>query len=128
MDKYDEAIEWLVANANDGERQEYGSVVEYAWDDDEHSAHCLFQHATVSGSHEEYGHSGFCGCLTQIRQAPFERFAATEDLSDEIAADERIPKDIRTLQDRRGDELRAALQPFAEWQRRLDKEIRGVAV
>ena len=122
-DKYDEAIDWLVANPTDDSGRE--STFE-AWflpheDTPEFiaKAHCLFQFATPSG-----GEDGDCGCLTQIRRGG-SRTAWTQELTEAIAADSRIPSKAIDLKYLRGDKLRAALQPFAEWQRRLDREIRS---
>ncbi len=79
-----------------------------------------------------------CVCLTLIRGCNLEICEAmgiqglhawTDALTREIAADERIPRfasslwaewDGMSVADRV-----AALEPFAEWQRRLDVEIRG---
>ncbi len=122
-DKYDEAIDWLVEHAGD-EPSQYGtaqvSVVHGVWctpssykNHHLNDAHCLFQFTGPNGS---------CGCLTQIRN---ERMRGpTPELTEEIRADDRIPVSVNALADLRDDELRAALQPFAEWQRRLDREIR----
>lgn len=120
-DKYDEAIDWLVENADDDELLEgYGSVVERAWDGDLDQGWCLFQIVSPSGLAWKA-----CGCLTQIRRPENTLDACTPELTAAIRADERIPFDVCGMKKLRGDDLRAALLPFAEWQRRLDREIRS---
>lgn len=127
-DKYDEAIDWLVANPLCGEHEtEFVTAVERAWNLPRLSemGGCLFIMATPSGECEEAPSGMSCGCLTQIRRGDWAH-AWTSELTEAIRADERIPAIPDDLFDLRGDELRTALQPFAEWQRRLDREIRGV--
>jgi hypothetical protein len=125
-DKYDDAIEWLVAHA-DGENPDKGICYEAWIDAATHTAGCLFDFCTPSGRGGERG-SFRLGCLTMIRNRPEMYIAWTDDLTREIVTDDRIPKLIDELCDLRGEELRAALQPFAEWQRRLDREIRQPAL
>jgi len=124
MDKYDKAIEWLVANMDEASLDHYSSLVEKAWDGEQDEAWCLFQNATPTGGRPQC-RSG-CGCLTQIRRPENPLEAWTPELTAEIRADERIPFDVLGMKQLRGDELREALQVFAIWQRRLDREIRGV--
>lgn len=125
MDKYDEAIEWLVEHADERIRGE--SVIYRAWDDPYADGHCLFLCATPTGHYAFRGDLNDCGCLTQIRGSLLEIYHAwTPELTAAIRADERIPVCIEEISNLRGEELRAALQPFAEWQRKLDREIRGV--
>lgn len=118
-DKYDKAIEYLTANPRE---------IFNAWGcPNTHVAGCLFMPAGPT--------TGFlkddvwpmrkdgllCGCLTTIRQngGHFPRLAWTDELTQEILQDTRIPDDctLITVSD---------LPVFAEWQRRLDKEIRGL--
>lgn len=125
-DKYDEAIEWLVEHADD-EVDGVPSVIEAAWDFDEDAAEpamCLFQICSPSGFACDTPSGKACGCLTQVRRDENTLDAWTPSLTAEIRADERIPGNIRKIARLRGDKLRAALQPFAFWQRRLDREIR----
>lgn len=68
----------------------------------------------------------FVGCLTQIRQN--DGVAWTPSLTNEIRRDKRLPTAIGDgfddkfiLMSYRDRVL--ALEPFAEWQRRLDKEL-----
>jgi len=94
-DKYDEAIAYLTARPD---------RIYYAWDHPYEPMGALFRYAGEG-----------CGCLTQIRSDP-EMRAATPELTAAIRADKRIPlspKDITV-------EL---LPIFAEWQRRIDKEL-----
>lgn len=124
MDKYDDAIEWLVEHAD--EISKYGEqMVEVAWGNNRtHQAGCLFAFCYRDDSYPQLEDWQSCGCLTMIRSNPKRYVAATPALTLEISLDSRLPREIEELRDLRGDNLRAALQPFAEWQRRLDKEIR----
>lgn len=65
-------------------------------------------------THPIYGDRMSCGCLTQIRGGDYA--APTKALTAAIRDDERIPA-ISTLIDVE------SLPVFAEWQRRLDKEL-----
>ena len=56
----------------------------------------------------------FCGCLTQVKDRKYP--AATPELTKAIQADDRIP----TLPENITLDM---LPVFAEWQRRLDKEL-----
>jgi len=95
-DKYDLAIEILKKNPT--------TMIGEAWTDPEHhEAGCLFMWANKS-----------TGCLTQIRK--YQESSRNYPQIEEIAKDERIPKDW--------DEITVETLPvFAEWQRRLDKEL-----
>lgn len=124
MDKYDEAIEWLVEHADetspDGE-----PMIEVAWGNNRtHQAGCLFAFCYGDDHYPPLEDRQSVGCLTMIRSNPDRYVAATPALTLEILLDSRLPREIEELHDLRGEDLRAALQPFAEWQRRLDKEIR----
>lgn len=57
---------------------------------------------------------GCCGCLTQVRA--FEFGAETDELTAAIRADNRIPDNPRAIGV-------LDLPVFAEWQRRLDREL-----
>ena len=114
-DRYDDAIDACVCRAGDfiGDLQ----YIEATWGNlaDKHNGYELFQNCG-----EE---SNGCGCLTMIREWGYT--AATPELTRLIKEDDRIAK-IEKIITMRGNELRNALQPFAEWQRRLDKEIRNI--
>jgi hypothetical protein len=65
------------------------------------------------------------GCLTQIRNHKrgvvdifFPTVAETEELTKEIRKDRRIPKDAEDIRPKH-------LPIFAEWQRKLDKTLKG---
>jgi len=114
-DKYQLAIEYLIDHPDE---------IEAAWSQPKiHAAGCLFLCVTPDGSvssiRTEDGHCYGVGCLTQIcgghNGIPIH--ACTSKLTNAIKADERIPlcKEEITLLD---------LPVFAEWQRRLDVEIR----
>jgi hypothetical protein len=119
MDRYDEAIEWLVANPES---------IHQTWVNGRKTdrPECLFAFCSPSGSGE-----GPCGCLTMVRTYR-DSVVINADrsvnykLTNAVRGDKRIPKSIGELEGLRDDELRAALAPIAEWQRRLDREIRGV--
>ncbi len=100
MDKYDEEIEQI--------RQEL-ETNEYTIKDHWNDATPLFNFA--SNLDRQINH---CGCLTHIACGYME--AQTEELTQAIRNDPRIPGDSEyiTLDD---------LPVFAEWQRRLDKEL-----
>lgn len=107
-DKYDLAIDYLTDNPEE---------IYSAWGDPyDHQAGCLFYYATRKYSPNKVPES--IGCLTQIRQGVLYPDAETEKLTHEIAADERIP-------DKLGEVTVDDLPVFAEWQRRLDKELAG---
>jgi hypothetical protein len=126
-DKYDDAIEWLVAHADDESKLGRGICYDAWVNAATHTVGCLFDFCTPSGRSKPMGKLIY-GCLTMIRRQPGKYIAWTDYLTREIVTDDRIPKLIDELCDLRGDELRAALQPFAEWQRRLDREIRQPAL
>jgi hypothetical protein len=97
-DKYDEQIERLTKNP---------ARIKDEWSD----AIGIFDYAERS-----YGPwSDDCGCLTMIRSGGGYR-AQTEELTKAIRADKRIPK-------RDADIKPEHLPVFAEWQRRIDKEL-----
>lgn len=113
-DRYDEAIDYLV---------EYPDGIEAAWgqmdvteeDDDgneyetENPAACLFAVTGFVRCHD--GSLNTCGCLTQVVDRTFR--APTNELTDAIRADLRIPRDPEDISPE-------DLEVFAEWQRKLD--------
>jgi hypothetical protein len=112
-DKYDEAIAFLTANPH--------KISECWMAPDNLLAGELFQFVTPSGLYDSNDYmTEQCrkpGCLSQIRAD--RGLAWTPELTKEVKKDERIPADEYQI----GVEH---LPVFAEWQRRLDKEIRGV--
>jgi hypothetical protein len=60
-----------------------------------------------------------CGCMTQIKLEPSKYDAPTRELKEAILADDRIPNDPMSI-------TRELLPVFAEWQRRIDKELNRV--
>lgn len=101
VDKYDRAIKFL---------QKHPAQIESAWisglSDPTAPGAVLFTSAGDSMSH---------GCLTMIRGGGWD--AATRKLTRAIRADKRIPDN--------GDYITVANLPvFAEWQRRLDRELK----
>ncbi len=116
-DRYDRAVDYLT---------EHPSLIEVAWDHghvQDVEKLCLSEDAKEA--HRQAGCLfGLCcsrfraGCLTQVCHNGLD--AGTPELTAEIRADERIPfngKDIEV------DDL----PMFAEWQRRIDKELAEVA-
>lgn len=89
----------------------------------------LFAYCTPSGWQRIRDDGLLCGCLTLVRSSVVNRVAWTDELTEAIQADERIPDDydLETFEDRLMDMPRseriAALLPFAEWQRRIDKAL-----
>ena len=100
-DKYDKAIEYLT---------DHPSEIERAWNNPRnHEMGCLFTYA----QHPVFDRF-MCGCLTQIREGGMG--AQTKELTKAIRADRGIPF--------RAEDITVETLPvFAEWQRRLDKEL-----
>ena len=117
-DKYDVAVEYLTANPDNiyAAWKDY-SGAEYKPSEEVLQAHCLFQFVTPTGKCgvEYMG----CGCLTEIRHSMRRKDACTETLTDEIRADERIPQSGYAIKVQH-------LPIFAEWQRRIDKELNRI--
>jgi hypothetical protein len=108
-DKYDEAIEYL---------QLMPKEMIYAWNGPRgHSAGILFSFCS-SDRRSKYKNANVIGCLTLIRQKDY-YIAETPALTAAIQADERMPdhEDKITID---------SLPVFAEWQRRIDKELNRV--
>lgn len=115
-DRYDRAIAYLTEHPD--EIQDAWCVPTYHCNAELRQAHDLFLYATPSGNREE--RDGLeCGCLSLIRSEV--GVAWTDALTEAIRADARIPIDERkvTVQD---------LPVFAEWQRKLDRELNRVEV
>lgn len=110
MDYYDRAVAYLT---------ERPSSIFAAWlRHDTHPCGRLFAISSVSRRPETLAFDGerSCGCLTAIRNTPETYAAPSEELTLAIMADERLP----------GNPLHLGLEhlpAFAEWQRRLDKEL-----
>lgn len=103
-DKYDEQIERLLA------AEDFRMAVSYDWS-------CgvgLFQYCTPRG-HTSHGALRDCGCPTMVRSGAWP--AWTGQLTAAIMADTRLPDHVSAITPEH-------LPIFAEWQRRLDKEIR----
>jgi hypothetical protein len=101
-DQYDKAVAYLTKHPD---------KIIYAWENpDGELGGRLFQ---FMGTTDGYGES--CGCLTQVKSGI--RRAKTPALTKAIRADARIPEGPQwiTVND---------LPVFAEWQRRLDKELK----
>lgn len=101
-DKYDDAIAYLEKNP--------GEILD-AWGfPSTHSAGCLFSYVGATNSRGDS-----CGCLTQVKSG--DSPAKTARLTKAIRKDARIPERPQDI------ELKH-LQVFAEWQRRIDKELK----
>lgn len=102
-DKYDEAIATLT---------EFPDMIRPSWENPcDYQTGCLFEFTDTGTIYDG------CGCLTQVRAGTDP--APTVELTIAIRGDRRIPcllKDI-TVND---------LPVFAEWQRRLDRELNRV--
>jgi hypothetical protein len=113
-DVYDRAVKYLTRNPN---------KIPGAW----RSASCHPSVRTrgaslflIAHNGDRHDHGCSCGCLTQIRgnldqSRPFYS-AETESLFKAIGADDRIPTSHFAIE-------RRHLPIFAEWQRRLDREL-----
>lgn len=112
-DKYDNAVEFF---------RKHPDAVRFAWAKPlSHPHGCLFQWASRTGRPKELSYKEvFCGCLTMIRKNHQYEVEGRPDLTEEIRSDNRIPKGMSSI---RIDHLPI----FAEWQRRLDHEIRNLA-
>jgi len=106
MDKYDKAVEYLMGCNGNFE----GEVTKAWFDPSGHPAGSLFAFIRSPGKY-------LGGCLTMIKRGTYE--AETESLTDAIRADTRIPTDEAYVK-------RKHLPVFAEWQRRIDKELSRV--
>lgn len=104
-DKYDEAIEYLTENPHEIE-----TVWMHPFD---HKAGCLFMFV-IPNDVEFRPDRKLCGCLTTIRNCGYA--AWTDELTEAIRADDRIPNDLKDITIEK-------LPIFAEWQRRIDKEL-----
>lgn len=103
-DKYDEAISYLTENPDQ---------IQNSWNaPHSYFAGCLFMYVSKdTSSYDDIG------CLTTIRRNDgFGRVACTRELTEAIRADERIPKKVNDIKVEH-------LSVFAEWQRRIDKEL-----
>jgi len=117
-DKYDHAIMYLTRNPME---------IVPAWQSwNSHPAGCLFAPVIPILENAE-GYPGsqrrpdgkMCGCLTEIRRGS--ALAWTDELTEAIQADNRIPALPYSVRVEN-------LQAFAEFQRRLDRELREPAV
>ena len=108
-DKYDEAVAYLTENPQHIRRDWCrGGAVQRLGADQTGVGPLLFMYASEGGELHN------CGCLTMIRGSG--EVAQTEELTRQIREDERIPMCV--------DEITVESLPvFAEWQRRLDKEL-----
>lgn len=111
-DKYDRAVEYLTENP---------SEIWFSWSAPFISENgCLFQFATPDGR-SRHGEKLY-GCLTTVRASETDHYgglAYTPELTKAIRADERIPVC--------GSKIKVEDLPvFAEWQRRIDKELNRV--
>ena len=107
-DKYDKAIDYL---------RKHPERIHAAWSQPWWGAGCLFQIA----ANGQTTHNA--GCLTMIRPHKAEKeevgkwiIPGHPDLTQAIRHDSRIPRTPREI-------TIANLPVFAEWQRRLDKEL-----
>lgn len=123
-DKYDLAIEKLM----EMDDADFRDIVSAAWYADratpDDQIGCLFQYCTPSGVEENRPDGHSCGCLVQIhrmRHIPqeYKKYHAwTAELTEAIEKDERIPGIVSRI-------TKKNIQVFAEYQRRMDVEIRG---
>lgn len=96
-DIYDEAVEYLT---------KHPEKIEEAWN---------YTDARVGGILFEYTGPG-CGCLTQVKTGSELFKGPTPELEEAIRADPRIPLGVDSI-------TVESLPVFAEWRRRLDKEL-----
>lgn len=104
-DKYDLAVEYLTEHP-----EEIYDVWVNPW---KHPYGCLFLGVTPSGHLDVNPEGDFCGCLLMVKSGDP---AWTRELTEAIRADESIPKT--------GNNITVSHLPiFAQWQRRIDKEL-----
>ena len=116
-DKYEEAVEYFVKHPDE--------ILNAWFSPAEHKYGCLFQFCNPSGSQYENRPDGRrVGCLTMVRNGIIYPDAWTDELTQAIRVDNRLPN----LSPNRLDHTwnRGQLEALGEWQRRLDYEIRGV--
>jgi len=105
-DKYDKAVEYLTENP--------GEIVDVWGGVIRGDATCLFSFVSPDGSVAREPVNGeLVGCLTMIKGGRYPAY--TEKLTAEIRADDRIPETGMVTVE--------SLPIFAEWQRRIDKEL-----
>lgn len=112
-DKYDEAIEYLATHPNE---------IYETWNwPPAKKAGCLFLPVAPDSGEQLFpnrpgasSHDAPCGCLTMVHNGRY--VAWTDDLTEQIRKDNRIPDDA-------GDITVKDLEVFAEWQRKIDKEL-----
>lgn len=109
MDKYDEAVAYLTANPD----KIYGAWI----GPNRNPGGRLFYYVMPNVQGTPWRNDGkACGCLSMICGNDYH--AWTDELTEEIRGDDRIPKT--------GSDVRVEHLPvFAEWQRRLDLELRN---
>ncbi len=103
MDKYDEGIEFL---------QEHPTLIAWSWTRFDPLFQTCSSEGYKGGVHREDGK--ICGCLPQIREGGY--VAELPSLTREIRADKRLPTKVEDI-------TLEHLPVFAEWQRRLDREL-----
>lgn len=116
-DKYDRAVAYLSKNPGKIFAAWQNPQIYEDLPEDIEQAHCLFQYCTPDGLKAVREDGKVCGCLTQIRCTAHlgdSGFVAwTDALTEEIRKDNSVPTypDVTSL------------QKFAEYQRKLDKEL-----
>lgn len=116
-DKYDRAIEILLT------AEDFKKAVSKAWFQPNHQpSGCLFQFVQPNENwRKKQQYPDLIGCLTTIRGglsiSGFYLRACTDELDQAIRADERIPTTWN-------DVTPENLSVFAEWQRKIDREVR----
>lgn len=104
-DRYDKAVKYLT---------EHPGEIFDAWQAPmDHPGGCLFLFAQRETCRDKI--PMFCGCLTQVRSGCQ---AQTRELTEAIQADQRIPQDPLDI-------TVEHLPVFAEWQARIDRELRN---
>lgn len=104
MDRYDQEVERLTRNP---------SKIEDSWSMSEP----LFDFCTISRSGTTRPDGRLCGCLTFVRKnSTFGGYAWTDELTDAIQNDARLPFNAEDIRPKH-------LPVFAEWQRRIDREL-----
>lgn len=115
-DEYDEAIDAFMELWNDTEGVERLNLIRAAWSEPGASKMgVLFDHTGWDGQHTR--EDALCGCLTQIKRHDGRPGKGLDDgFLVDLMADDDIPSSPLDISPEN-------VQAFAQWQRRVDKEL-----
>jgi hypothetical protein len=115
-DKYDDSIDYLVDRPWE---------LESVWANASNTGlvdvpSCLFDFCARRSDMER-----MCGCLTMVRKGDGYVVDGSPELTLEVRNDQRLPCEVNNVvfEGLTKSNRRQYLQPFAEWQRRFDREL-----